>query len=181
MGIIPMLNNQQLDQMEAANAPVQPTPEAPKMSGLAGYIRTCWQKAYDHKSAVQTQLLKNLRVFNQEYPPEDLAAIRSLGGSEQFLSLIGTKCIAAIAWLDDTFDQPSGTPWDIEPTPVPTLPMEIEEQIRQMVVQEALQIIGSYAQATGQDPNFISPRCYRISGRESGARLKTKPRKGSMS
>lgn len=155
MGIIPILNNTQLDELERSKAPVLPKQEPPKMTELAGYVRTCWQRAYDHKNAVQTQLLKNLRAFNQEYPPEDLAAIRSLGGSEQFIALSSTKSIAAIAWLDDIFDQPSVPPWDIDPTPYPVLPAEMEEQIRMLVMQEALQIIGAYAQITGQDPNFI--------------------------
>ena len=116
MPAIQILNNTQIDEMERKKAEVYKASEAaPLMTNLAAYVRTAWTRAYEHKQGIQNQLLKNLRAFNGEYPPEDIAAIRAMGGSEQFLALIPTKCIAAIAWLDDTFDQPSGPPWDIDP------------------------------------------------------------------
>ena len=153
MSIIPILNNSQLDQRTQAQRPVAPPP--PDMSGLASYVRTAWMKAYEHKSSVQNQLLTNLRAFNQEYAPSDLAAIRGMGGSEQYLSLISTKCIAAISWLADIFDSPYGPPWHIEPTPMPTIPAEMEQEIRTSVISEVSNIVNSYAAMTKQDPRAI--------------------------
>lgn len=156
MAIIPILNNQQLDEMEKARqAATTPATPINPMTGLASYVRTAWTKAYEHKSSIQLQLLKNLRSFNNEYPPEDLAAIRSLGGSEQYLSLTPTKCVAAISWLADIFDNPSGRPWDIDPTASPTIPADMEQEIRTQVIQEVSQVVNSYATMTQQDPRVM--------------------------
>lgn len=152
--LIPILNNQQIDQAEK-NKAIPSTPVSSLIGELAVYVRSCWTKAYQAKmNGVQRQLLDNLRSFNNEYPPEKLFEIRKLKGSEQFLSLTPTKCIAALSWLTDIFDQPDN-PWDVEPTPKADLPRELENQIRQSVISEVLNILTKYGQMTGQNPSAL--------------------------
>src|SRR3972149_4079324 len=152
--IIPIQTNSQIDAAERARA-IPTTPVSQVVSELAGYVRACWVKAYQAKQPIHNQLVTNLRNFNAEYDPAKLFEIRKLRGSEQFLSLISTKCIAATAWLNDIFDQPNKLPWDVLPTPMPELPMEMENKIRYMVIQEVVGILTQYGQYTGQNPQVL--------------------------
>lgn len=154
--LIQMANNQQVDEMEKQQAiPSMPPPTSTRlMTRLSAYVRECWNKAYEAKQPIQIQLLTNLRSFNAEYDPMDLQEIRKLQGSETFLSLTPTKCIAVLSWLTDIYDQPN-PPFDIDPTPRPELPIELENQIRIQVIQEITGLINQYCEATGNDPQEV--------------------------
>jgi len=152
--LIPVQNNAQIDAAEKEKALAIPNINTTRVvTELAAYVRSCWMRAYTYKQPVHRKLIENLRNFNSEYEPGKLFEIRKLKGSEQFLSLISTKCIAAIAWLNDIFDQPNKLPWNIEPTPMPELPIEMETRIRHMVLQEVVGIVNQYAAMSGQNPN----------------------------
>jgi hypothetical protein len=112
-------------------------------------------KAYNNKTYVQQKLLDNLRSFNGEYDPAILYEIRKLRGSEQFLSLTPTKCIAALSWLTDIYDQPVDRPWDIAPTPKADIPLDMENRIRQSVIGEVVNIITQYCKYSGQNPEEL--------------------------
>jgi len=156
MSLLQTANNQQINEMEAQQAiPPAPSPINTRlMTRLSAYVRECWSKAYEAKQPIQTQLLANLRSFNAEYDPIDLQEIRKLQGSETFLSLTPTKCIAVLSWLTDIYDQPN-PPFDIDPTPRPELPLELENQIRVQVITEITSLVNQYCQQTGNNPQEI--------------------------
>jgi hypothetical protein len=154
MALIPMMSNKQIDEQEARTA-IPAAPPNNLISELGVYVRSCWVKAYQNKTYIQQKLLDNLRAFNGEYDPAILFEIRKLRGSEQFLSLTPTKCIAALSWLTDIYDQPVDRPWDIQPTPMATIPLDMENEIRQQVIGEVVSLISQYSKVTGSNPQQL--------------------------
>lgn len=152
--LVPILSNNQIDAEEARTA-IPATPPSTLINELSVYVRSCWVKAYNNKTYVQQKLLDNLRSFNGEYDPAILYEIRKLRGSEQFLSLTPTKCIAALSWLTDIYDQPVDRPWDIAPTPKADIPLDMENRIRQSVIGEVVNIITQYCKYSGQNPEEL--------------------------
>ncbi len=155
MSLVQTASNEQIDRAQQAALPVEPNTLT---VNLASHVRSLWIKAYTAKKLdVQTKLYNNALQFNTQYEPSVLAAIKTLKGSEQYISLTATKCNATIASLTDIFDKggTGGNPWDISPTPIPEIPAELEAQIRDTVLSEVSQIIGQYAKATKADPETL--------------------------
>lgn len=94
---------------------------------LAAYVKKKWTIAKNHKLGVTTRLTDCLRRRRGIYSPEKLEAIKSTGGSDIYMNITANKCIGAKAWLSDLFS--SDRPFTIEPTPVPDLPPEMQEQL----------------------------------------------------
>lgn len=105
-------------------------------SSLANHVRKCWDNAKDHKRDVEQQMLRNLRQRNGEYESSKLSEIRKFGGSEIFMRLTDTKCRTAAAWIRDVLSL--DRPWDIEPTPSPSLPDSITQLIQQNALSQTL-------------------------------------------
>lgn len=105
--------------------------------GLAGYVRQRLDEMRRHRetSGINKRLLHALRVYNGEYEPEQLQAVTAFGGSTVYARLTATKCRGATALLRDVYLGPE-RPWEVEPTPVPTLPENIVESIDQLVQVE---------------------------------------------
>jgi len=128
-------SNEALDQQEFQDSETQDDTgrdsedNSPLLDNLTSLIMTKWEKAKRAKKPIQDQMLKNLRQKNGDYEAEKLAAIRSMGGSEAYIMMTDTKCRSGKAWVKDVLFQPGMKPWDIEPTPVPELPMEVEQEL----------------------------------------------------
>ena len=107
----------------------------PVMNSLCSYVRGCWTYARDAKmQTVEPRMLFSVRARRGEYEPDKLAQIRDQGGSEVYAMLTSVKCRSAGSWVRDVMmGQGSEKPWTIKPTPVPSLPPQVAEQI----VQEA--------------------------------------------
>lgn len=142
-----------LQDKEYAEATTPEVEEEPYLDDLAAYVRKCWERAYETKRDCQERMLNNLRNYNSEYEPYKLAEIRMLGGSEAFIPLTATKCNAAISWLNEIYFRTAGEiPWDIESTPVPELPLSVEEMARAEVMNEVMTVFVNASQVTGEDP-----------------------------
>lgn len=125
---------------QAANAAPAPQ-ENPIISPLSGYIKKCWDAAKMAKQPIEQQMLMNLRMDNGVYEADTLAAIRQMGGSEVFVLLTAKLCRAAETWINDILRPIDDKPWTIQPTPIASLPPDIEMQIKgqvQGVYQETL-------------------------------------------
>jgi len=122
---------------------------SPLIVGIAAHIHRVWSIARDAKrnSGIEERMLRNMRARRNEYDPDKLAAIREMGGAEIFTGITSVKCRAAAGWIRDTM---LGTgierPWAIRPTPVPDLPVEVNE----LIVQQAMKPIGE-ALSMGQN------------------------------
>ena len=127
--------------MEEERRAAEKTQAAPLATGVAAYIRQCWQQArYAKQMTVEPRMLQNMRARRGEYDPEKLAAIREMGGSEIYANLTSVKCRAAASWLRDVLmSTGSERPWTLRPTPIADLPPDINDQIVKAVAQPLAQ------------------------------------------
>lgn len=108
------------------------------VSQLAVHVRKAFDAAVYHRETMKItdRLLKCRRLRKGEYSAEEMAKIVSTGGSRMFYNIVGPKCSSFVAWLEDVFSPQADTPWDIKPTPIPSLSKEEADEVVNQVVQE---------------------------------------------
>jgi hypothetical protein len=94
-----------------------------------------FQRHRDSATGWSDRLVAALRVFNGEYNPTQLAAIKRFGGSDVYARLIATKCRGASSLLRDVYLNVE-RPWGLSPTPDPTLPENVMDSITGLVQVE---------------------------------------------
>lgn len=104
-------------------------------SSLSSFIRQVFQDNKDARqtSGIEDKLLQSLRAYNGRYDPEDLAQIKSTGGSEIYMNLTPTKCRAAMSWIRDILMPAKENAWSISPGKVPDVPEEVSQTIRERI------------------------------------------------
>lgn len=137
-GLISIVSNSEMVANEKAIELATKEQNKPELLSLASHIETCWQAAKRAKVEIETRLIKCARQRKGDYDAATLAKIKKHGGSEIFMQLTKMKCRAAKSWIKDIMVPPGEKPWSIEPTPVPDLPDEIEQNITQQVMQETV-------------------------------------------
>jgi hypothetical protein len=90
---------------------------------------------FRNAEGISERLLSALRTYKGMYDVSKLNEIKKFGGSEVYARITATKCRAATALLRDVFLGPE-RPWDLDPTPDPKVPIDINEQIRNLVSVE---------------------------------------------
>lgn len=121
----------------------------PVIQGLAAHVTKRWQISRLAKRELEERMLQGLRQRNGEYDPQKLAEIQAQGGSEIYIQLTSVKCRAATSWLRDTLlGTGSDRPWSLEPTPEPTLPPDVIEQLKARMSAELMAIYQSGIQPT---------------------------------
>jgi len=102
------------------------------------------------------RLIDALRTYKGNYDPARLRDIKAFGGSEVFARIVPGKCRGATSLLRDIY-LGSERPWDIQPTPEPEIPEDIEQAIQKLVAaeiaacqQQLQQIMQAQAQAQAQ-------------------------------
>lgn len=109
-----------------------------QLQGLCGYITRQYWIFSRHRNTVQgwnDRMLKAMRVFNGQYDPDKLAAIKAFGGSDVYARIIAVKCRGASSLLRDVY-LGSDRPWGLDPTPTPSVPDAGDEQIKTQVKGE---------------------------------------------
>ncbi|HET7239342.1 MAG TPA: hypothetical protein VFI76_09955, partial [Terrimicrobiaceae bacterium] len=91
----------------------------------------------DSSSGWSDRLTTAMRVFSGVYEVQKLQEIRRFGGSEIYARLTAAKCRGATSLLRDIYLNQE-KPWGLKPTPSPTLPDDIQQQVMQLVQMEAL-------------------------------------------
>ncbi len=112
----------------------------PALDDLAAFIRKRFDQMRRHRDSNAgwtNRLLDALRMFNGEYDPGKLSAIREFGGSEIYARIVAVKCRASTAMLRDIYLSASGRPWAVDPTPNPTIPDDPRAAIDDLVGAEA--------------------------------------------
>ena len=151
MALIPVRTASQLEE-EARQANTKQQAK-PLMQSLAAHVHERWEEAKDAKNDVEQRMADNLRRRRGEYDSQKLAEIRSYGGSEIFLGITSVKCRAAVSWLRDTLlGQGLDRPWQLEHTPVPDLPPDVQQGLQ---MQMAQQLFGQYQQGIPPDPQAL--------------------------
>jgi hypothetical protein len=107
-------------------------------TSLVGFIDGEFSKFMRHRDGASgwTDRLTNaMRVFNGVYDSTKLAEIRRFGGSDIYARLIATKCRGATSLLRDVYLNIE-KPWSLLPTPDPTLPADIMEDVQNLIQVE---------------------------------------------
>lgn len=146
-GILPMQTMKSVLEEQKRASELQQ--HQPLITGLAGHVRTQWStNRLAREQTVEQRMFKSLRQRRGEYDPDKLTMIRSQGGSEIYMMLTSNKCRGASAWLRDVLlGSGSDKPWTLKPSPIPALPPEVLEELRQRAVNEVQQ----YMLVSGQD------------------------------
>jgi hypothetical protein len=107
-------------------------------TSLVSFIDGEFSKFMRHRDGASgwTDRLTNaMRVFNGVYDSQKLAEIRRFGGSDIYARLIATKCRGATSLLRDVYLNIE-KPWSLLPTPDPTLPADIAEDVDNLIQVE---------------------------------------------
>ncbi len=146
-GILQVVSPQQLSEYEAkVQAEKEPPVQTVEMEGLVQYIRAEFNDARNARyvNGISQRLIEAQRTYRGEYDPNKLRDIKAFGGSEVYSRVTPTKCRGATSVLRDLYLSGTEPPWELSPTPVPTLPEDIA-----MAVQGLLQSELQMAQAQG--------------------------------
>lgn len=147
-GILQVVSPQQVSdyevQVQAQRTPPEPTLE---MEGLVAIIRREFHDARNARyvNGISQRLIESQRTYRGEYSPNKLRDIRAFGGSEVYSRVTPTKCRGATSVLRDLYLTGTEPPWELTPTPVPTLPEDIATAVSGLVQSEvqAMQAQGS--------------------------------------
>lgn len=137
-GLLRVVSNQQMMQQESAAIAAQ-KPVEPEIPALVSHIRNRMteMRNFRNTEGIAQRLIDALRAYKGEYPADKLAEIKKFGGSEVYARVTSTKCRGATALLRDVY-LGADRPWDIDPTPVPEIPDNIDESIQQLVSVEVM-------------------------------------------
>jgi len=157
MGLLQLKTNTQRDnekQKESEDLLKTEEKEVIEMS-LAGHLRRAWEAAKKNKIVIEQQILRNMRQIAGEYDPDKLQQIREFGGSEAYLLYTQTKWRSANAWISDVL---SDIPFDLEPTPKPSLGEVLEEKLIETFMDKMLETVlqGSIQSGTPIDAGLIT-------------------------
>jgi hypothetical protein len=143
------MNNDELDRMKATEAMEKQRAaaalltESTPTSRLAAHCRKEWERARDAKQPIEERMLRSMRQREGRYSERKLEAIRQMGGSEIKMMLTDVKCRAAIAWIKDVMLGTGERPFSCDPTPLPDIPPQIQQEIEREAYMEMRQIVGA--------------------------------------
>jgi hypothetical protein len=106
-------------------------------SQLGSFVRREFEMMRRHRDTlgVSERLIHCLRAFNGEYSPTQLHDIKKLGGSEAFARLTAVKARTLMALLSELY-LGNERPWELSPTPTPSLPDDVTEAIDTLIAAE---------------------------------------------
>jgi hypothetical protein len=150
-GILQVVSPQQLSEHEAkVRAEREPPQQSMEMEGLVQYIRDEFNDARNARyvNGISQRLIEAQRTYRGEYAPEKLRQIKQFGGSEVYSRVTPTKCRGATSVLRDLYLSGSEPPWELHPTPVPTLPEDIVGAVVGLVQAEVQTVMAQGGNVT---------------------------------
>ena len=138
-GILQVASPQQVSDYEAQVQAQRVPPEQPiEMEGLVALIRREFNDSRNARyvNGVSQRLIEAQRTYRGEYSPQKLRDIKAFGGSEVYSRVTPTKCRGATSVLRDLYLSGSEPPWELQPTPVPTMPEDIAASVIGLVQTE---------------------------------------------
>lgn len=135
------------------------------MSALATHITHSYEEARLHRETlgITDRLLRCRRLRRGRYDEKQLQQITKTGGSRLYYNIVGPKCLQFIAWVEDVFSPQTDTPWDILPTPIPSL-----------MDEEANAILDEVGQAAQDNPEITADQVKELAVEMWEERLKAK-------
>ena len=159
-GLIQVMSNQDMDEQQRiaaeAESDAAEQEERAAEDALSSYIRNRMSdmRNFRNGTGISERLLHALRTYKGEYDSNTLSSIKEFGGSEVYARVSATKCRAATALLRDVY-LGAERPWDIDPTPHPATPTDIDAQIQQLV---NIEVSTMFQQGVEVDPQMIQDR-----------------------
>lgn len=101
------------------------TPPQPYQD-IAAYVNYKFTEMKQNKIEIDNELIRCLQQRRGEYSAEESALIGE--GIRTFLRATDTKCRAGKAFIMEVFDNVSGAPWSLAPTPIVEIPDWLKEQ-----------------------------------------------------
>jgi len=113
------------------------------MANLSQYVLSKFDEAKRAKQPIEERLIDCMQRFKSQYSDEKLHELKQIDAPEIYIPLTSIKCRALTAWLVDVLFHDETLPYDIATTPVPDLPLEIQ-QILAHKVFDAIAPISKY-------------------------------------
>ena len=155
-----MTTNSQLEKYELDKAKldkeiqeVSSPSEERVQDNLASHVKNAWEKAAQEKIKFHQKMVANLDQIHGIYSEDKLAAVRELG-SEIYPLVTDVKTRTAVAIIRKILRE---KPWEIEPTPMPSLAPDMEKQAEMIFMRETttwMQELQQQGQIS-QDPTLI--------------------------
>jgi len=132
----------------------------PEYSSLTSSILKAFEKNRDAKrsSGIEDEIFTCLRDFNGEYSASDLSRIQEEGGSNIFMNLTATKVRAAQSWIRDILLSPNEDPFTIKPTPIPSLPEDLEAKLEKAFKEQNATITRTFQELKSYKDLADSPK-----------------------
>jgi hypothetical protein len=148
VGLIQTMSNADLDEQERIQREAEESAaeqaESAVEDALVSHIRNqiSEMRNFRNSTGISERLIEALRTYKGQYNPTTLSQIREFGGSEVYARVTATKCRAATALLRDVY-LGAERAWDIDPTPHPSTPADVDAEIQQLVNVEVATIMAS--------------------------------------
>lgn len=126
-------------------------PAAEPLTHLAQHVHAVFQRNKRGKQHIEQKALAHMRRLNGEYDPDKLAAIKLAKMPVFFMRLSAQKCYDAEVQLVNRLAQLDRFA-EIEATPLPDIPEQIMQVIRQTVLEKAIRELTTQIQQTGVVP-----------------------------
>jgi hypothetical protein len=172
-GVLQVVSPQQLSDYEAAQAVGEETvDQSLENEGVVAIVR---REFHDSRNAryvngISQRLIEAQRTYRGEYSPNKLRDIKSFGGSEVYSRVTPTKCRGATSVLRDLYLSGTEPPWELLPTPVPTLPEDIQEAVAGLVQTEVQAMQGQGSSITDE---MVRDRMEQLMGSAQLAAIRT--------
>ena len=142
--MVRVITPQLRDAGEEADRLVEEFDSSNRPTTLSNTVEDAYREASAHKCnlGVAGDLEYCSCAFKGEYTPEEIERLGIDDGNNIYAPITRTKCMALMSWLYDIFANAEDKPWTLEPTPVPSLPEELQAQIElklQMELQQAME------------------------------------------
>jgi hypothetical protein len=135
-GLLLVMNPEQAQQYELNQSELQEDQNKPVISSLASHINSAWSANKTAKAPIEKILLECLRQRNGEFDPEVLERLKQQGETDPiFMMITDIKCRNAAAWLTDAILPSGEKPFHFSPTPIPTLPAEMNQYAKVKIVK----------------------------------------------
>lgn len=157
-GVLQVVSPQQVSDYEAqVQAQREPPIQPVEMEGIVAFIRREFNDARNARyvNGISQRLIEAQRTYRGEYSPEKLREIKAFGGSQVYSRVTPTKCRGATSVLRDLYLSGSDAPWELMPTPVPTMPNDIASAVVGLVQSE---VQAAQEQGITVNENMITDR-----------------------
>lgn len=122
--------------------PPQNAQQEALLTGIAGYIRSCYQNAADSRRnlGVDDRMLAAMRSLRGQYDSDVLRDIKEFGGSEVYARIVASKVRGCAALLREIYTA-TERPWALSPTPVASLSgPSLQDAVKAILEAEVMEL-----------------------------------------